>query len=97
MTFGLDSLPYMNCIPCISNTYLVRFQTSPGVQNYLREQNVNSLGQLHQSLNNGGRIAWEIYRQRMLLYPQGTQLLGALFQYEQETRGPEAVRVSYTY
>jgi hypothetical protein len=85
----------------ISDMSLVRFQTSIGLQNYLDTQRVNSLGQLHESLNNGGRIAWEIHRQRLLLYPQGTQLAGTLFQFDQEKRKPMKViyiqYVSQTY
>ena len=81
----------------VSNTSLVRFQTSMGLQNYLDEQRVNNLGQLHTSLNNNGRVAWEIHRQRLLLYPNGTELAGALFQFDQEKRKPiKVIYIIYT-
>ncbi|WPH03339.1 Hypothetical protein R9X50_00621600 [Acrodontium crateriforme] len=58
-----------------------RFLTHGVLEEYLQQQGVQSLSDLHPSLNNTGRIRLEIQRLRLLKYPRGTQLAGVLFQY----------------
>jgi hypothetical protein len=67
------------CVASQSKSSLGRFYTSPEYQRICAKYNVDSLSQIHASLTNEDQIGALIYKQKLLLYPDGLQLQGSVW------------------
>lgn len=80
---------------CSTNTLTFgNFEQSAILQEYLKDRGVSCLAELHQGLALKDRVSVEILRQRLLAYPNGTQLNGVLLEYEHQRLNPDKVTIA---
>lgn len=59
------------------------FLKNPALQEFCQQHNGQTLSQIHESFVNMDRFSAIIHKQRLLMYPEGRDFNGVLYEYHQ--------------
>jgi hypothetical protein len=77
------------------NNILARFLRSPFIEEFCQQHQSASFESVHASLSNMDRLRRWIYRERLIMYPQGQDLAGVEFEWKMRHQNPETVQILF--